>query len=62
MSLYKSDEKDKRLFQKSHYALLAARNDVSLKEPNEIVKELNEKYQSADQVYEFFEKRFLRGG
>jgi len=61
VSLYKPSEKDKRLFQKSHYSLLAARNDVSLKEPNEIVKELNEKYQSANQVYEFFEKRFLRG-
>jgi hypothetical protein len=49
------------LFEKAPYSLISARNDVSLKDPNQIVKEINEKYKNGEDIINFYEKKFLRG-
>ncbi|MEO2154587.1 MAG: FAD-dependent thymidylate synthase [Nanoarchaeota archaeon] len=50
-----------RLLEKINYVLLGSRTCVSVKNPNEIINEINEKYNSGEKVYSFISNVFLKG-
>jgi len=49
-----------RLIEKSNYALLGARVCVSTKNPNQIIEEINDKYKTGEETFNFIESRFLK--
>jgi len=50
----------KRLIEKSKYSIFAARVTVSTKEIDEIVKSVNERYKTPEDVWHFYKTKFLR--